>query len=331
MLRCSREIFFIGALASVSGVAALAQSVISAHSGVLHYSEGAVFVGGQQVDNSKFGVFPDIKENGHLRTEQGRAEVLLTPGVFLRVGESSDIRMITNRLIDTRVEIVSGSAMVESDDPLKDNAVTIVYKDFTVSLKKHGIYGFETDPPQLKVYSGEAEVESGGNRVTVREGKLLPFTAAMAIEKFDSKEGDSLYVWSKRRSSYVSVANLSAAKQVSDNSSTWNSASWYFNPYYGMYTYIPMRGTYINPFGYGFYSPYTVYSAYSPRYYGGGYNNNSSGSSGFGNNLPLTSTGRSAAVSVAATPSVSNSVSSGSVSRAGGGSGGSGHAGGSGH
>src|SRR2546429_3861810 len=48
--------------------------------------------------------FPDVKENWQLRTEEGRAEVLLTPGVFLRVSENSAIRMIANRLIDTRVD-----------------------------------------------------------------------------------------------------------------------------------------------------------------------------------------------------------------------------------
>ncbi len=47
-----------------------------------------------------------------LRTGQGRAEVLLTPGVFLRVGENSAIRMLDNRLLSTRVEIVSGNAIV---------------------------------------------------------------------------------------------------------------------------------------------------------------------------------------------------------------------------
>jgi len=32
--------------------------------------------------DSKFGSFPDIKENGQVRTEDGRAEVLLRPASF---------------------------------------------------------------------------------------------------------------------------------------------------------------------------------------------------------------------------------------------------------
>jgi hypothetical protein len=48
--------------------------------------------------------------------------------------------------------------------------------------------------------------------------------------------------------------------------------SWYYNPYYSMYTYMPMNGMFFNPYGYGFFSPYSVYQIYNnPGYfYGGG-------------------------------------------------------------
>jgi hypothetical protein len=106
----------LGVLALAAGsIAALAQSaVISARSGLIHYVEGQVYVGDQLVE-TKFGVFPEVKENQQLKTEEGRAEVLLTPGVFLRLGENSSFRMITNRLIDTRLEFLSGRAIVEAE------------------------------------------------------------------------------------------------------------------------------------------------------------------------------------------------------------------------
>lgn len=74
----------VSALAGVVTYVASAQSVISAKSGVVHYVEGRAFLNDQLVE-TKFGEFPDLKENQVLRTEEGRAEVLLTPGVFLRV------------------------------------------------------------------------------------------------------------------------------------------------------------------------------------------------------------------------------------------------------
>ena len=103
------------AMLALGASAALAQSVISARSGLIHYVEGRVYLGDQLVE-SKFGTFPEVKENATLRAEQGRAEILLTPGVFLRLGENSSFRMVTNRLIDTRLEFLSGSAVIEADD-----------------------------------------------------------------------------------------------------------------------------------------------------------------------------------------------------------------------
>ncbi len=343
-----RTVLVVALLLS-SGLAASAQSVISAHSGLLHMSEGTVLIDGKEV-NQKFGTFPDLKENSKLTTESGRAEMLLTPGVFLRVGENSGVRMITNRLIDTRVEFMTGKAIVESDSPMKDNAVTIAYKDFQIHVTKAGVFEFQSNPEQLKVYHGEVEVEGNGETVIVRAGKLLPFGRAMVTEKFDAKQGDDLAQWSMQRSQNVSVANLSAAKSLRDSGSSWGSSGWFFNPYYSMYTYIPGNGVYFNPYGYGFFSPYSVYGAYIPggNYYGGGGGGGSTArnanghtgdtTGGFGRSSAITaSTGAttgfgrnpSAATSMSSAP-MASAPSGGGTGFSGGGSGG-GVGGGGGH
>jgi hypothetical protein len=278
------------ALVLSTGLAASAQSVISAHSGVLHVSEGTVLLDGKEV-NQKFGTFPDIKENSKLTTTSGRAEILLTPGVFLRIGDSSGIRMVTNRLIDTRVEFLSGKAMLESDSPMKDTAVTIVYGDYQVHVRKASVFEIGTDPAQLKVYHGEAEVEANGETTVVHAGRLLAFGPAMVTEKFDPKDGDELARWSMQRSQTVAVANVSGAKSLHDSGSSFGpNGGWFFNPYYSMYTYIPGGGTYWNPYGYGFWSPNTVNNVYyggyggggGRGYYGGGTARTSDQSGGFG-------------------------------------------------
>ncbi len=251
-------------LFGLSSFAALAQSVISAKSGLIHYVEGRVLLAGEPVE-SHLGTFPDIKENAELRTEEGRAEVLLTPGVVLRVGESSAIRMVTNRLIDTRVEFLSGSALVEAADLPKDNGVTIVYNEHAVRVMKKGLYRFDSQPAQLRVYDGEAQVDIGGKLVTVNEGRTMAFSGEMAVTKFDTKDGDALYRWAKRRAEYFAVANVSAARSVRDSGSSFASSGWVFNPYYSMFTYVPMNGMFYSPFGFAFWSPFSVYQAY---YYG---------------------------------------------------------------
>src|ERR1700738_3791952 len=132
----------LGVLAAGS---ACAQYVISSHSGVLQYVEGRAYLAAKPVE-PKFAQFPDIKQNQEFRTEEGRAEILLTPGVFLRLGENSAIRMLSNGLTDTRVEGVNGSASVECDQLPKDNSIMLVYKDASISLLKHGLYRVDTEP-----------------------------------------------------------------------------------------------------------------------------------------------------------------------------------------
>lgn len=261
----------IGVLALAAGsIAAMAQSaVISARSGLIHYVEGQVYVGDQLVE-TKFGVFPEVKENQQLKTEEGRAEVLLTPGVFLRVGENSSFRMVTNRLIDTRLEFLTGSAVVEAEDIGKDNSVTVVHGDATVHPVKKGVYRFDADSHELRVYDGEAEVTSGDQTVDVKEGHLIALDT-LAMHKFDKTVSDALNRWSERRDGYVSMANVAAANTL--RTSLFNDGNlflngWYFNPYMGMYSYVPgMGGMFYSPYGNAFFSPFDVYMAFAPGFY----------------------------------------------------------------
>ena len=286
-------------LSAMTAAVGSGQSVTSAHSGTLHYFDGDVSIDGSPVE-SRVGRFSEIKEQSVLRTAQGRAEVLLTPGVFLRIGENTAIKMLDNRLLSTRVEILSGTAVIESDDPqmsIKDSPVALIYKDYEIRLVKHGLVEISSDPAEVKVYKGETVVTTANDRATVKEGRLLFFSAALPTEAFNEKVGDDLYIWARDRSQSISAANMSSARSLNstgygsgssylniDNGSGygfgsgygtglggWNGG-WYFNPYFNMFTFVPGGGTYWNAFGYGFFSPYTIYDYYAPSnyWYGGG-------------------------------------------------------------
>ncbi len=300
----------VAVLIGCTAIAGSAQSVISAHSGTLHYFDGSVSIDGQSVQ-SKVGKFSEIKENSVLRTGQGRAEVLLTPGVFLRVGENTEIKMLDNRLLSTRVEILSGTAMLESDDPevsVKNPAVTLIYKDYEIQPVKNAVLEIASVHGQLKVFKGQASVSAGASHIVVKEGKLMPFSAALLTEKFDEKQADDLYLWARDRSAYLSAANMSSARSLASSGYPLNglgggfmglgynssfSGGWYYNPYLSMYTYMPYGGVAWSPFGYGYFSPYTIYSYYSPGnyyWYGGGSRGSSSG-------VPLSTIGTSSLAS----------------------------------
>jgi hypothetical protein len=295
----------------ISGAVAIAslnaQSVLSVHSGVVHYVEGDAYIGDKLVE-SKFGQFPEIKEGESFRTEAGRAEILLTPGSFLRVAENSEVRMISNHLSDTRFELVKGEILVESVDSNKDSAaasvkgnmISVLCLNSTTTLLKPGLYQFTTEPGRVRVYDGEAAVKLGSDQLTLKKGKETQLQGALMAVKFDEKTGDELMRWSSRRSGYLAMANVTAARTLSQDTSQWNSylgsgmgfGNWAFNPLFGMYTYVPFGGIGYSPFGYNFWSPYSVFNApfgfgygYYPGYYGygyGGYGNGYTGGGGGG-------------------------------------------------
>jgi hypothetical protein len=259
-----------------AAVAALChgQTVISAHSGTLHYFEGDVSIDGAAI-TQKPSHFFEVKEQATLRTGQGRAELLLTPGVFLRVGENSAVRMLDNRLASTRVEVVQGNVMVESMDQqmsLKDSPVTLIYGSYEVHMVKHGLVEIATEPAEVKVFKGETEVTAGDNKAVVKEGRLVPLAAGLVAEKFDVKAADDLYLWARDRSESLSAANMASARRISSSYASGGASTgpwtggWYFNPYMDMFTYVPAFGMMASPFGFGYFSPAAIYSYYSPIY-----------------------------------------------------------------
>jgi hypothetical protein len=66
-----------------------------------------------QIPDRKSTKLPTLKDGQLLRTNNGRAEILLGPGVFVRLGPHAALRMVNSRLEDTQIEIEQGAALVE--------------------------------------------------------------------------------------------------------------------------------------------------------------------------------------------------------------------------
>jgi hypothetical protein len=242
---------------------------------MIHYVEGQVQLEGQTVE-PKFGEFPEVKNGQTLATTDGRVEVLLTPGVFLRLSEDSSFKMVSNKLESTALEVVSGSALIEVDELLKDNSIQIKVKDATVELSKKGLYRFEADPARLRVYDGEARVTSGEQTSIAHKGRQVDLNGVLVASNFDPKATDAFYRWASRRSSYIATANVSSARAAGQSGwlSSGQYGSWAYNPWFGMFTYLPGSGYGYNPFGWSYFSPMTVGSVYIPGLYNTGYYGN---------------------------------------------------------
>jgi hypothetical protein len=341
---------------ALAGMPALAQPVVSAKSGLVSYTEGKVMMGDQPVEPTATS-FPEVKEKSVLRTEEGRAEVLLTMGVILRMGENAAFKMLSSRLIDTRMELLNGSHIIEADEIQKDNNLTLLAKEATVNINKRGLFRLDVDQNRIKVFDGVASVQVNGQTILVGAGKMMPLDgSSTTVEKFDREATDALDNWARRRGERVAMANASSAKQVHDygcgtrvnfanpvstTDPCYNSCGgWRYNPWYGLVTYIPCGTGIYSPYGYRYYNPYSVMRMYytppPPTYNRGGFG-------GFGNTPAYTSMGQTssgysgamstsaASVSSATAAPMSSGTTSSGAGAASAGHGGGGAGGGGGH
>src|SRR5262249_7842150 len=142
-----------GAILSLVALSIPAKAAMPAHPGMINYVEGNASINGQPITAKDVGT-AELNENQVLSTGAGKAEVLLTPGVFLRVGDNSVVRMISAHLTDTNVGLLRGEAMVEVGDVLKENHIGVLVNGATITLEKNGLYDFNIGLPNVRVYDG---------------------------------------------------------------------------------------------------------------------------------------------------------------------------------
>ncbi|MCS7315366.1 MAG: hypothetical protein RMI94_11905 [Bryobacterales bacterium] len=262
-MKVLRGVCWLTGMAGIAVFVLRAQELISAKAGLVHYVEGRVLLDGRQVQ-IKPGEFPQIPVGGVLASERGRAEVLLAPGVFVRIAESSAVRLLTDDLSDTRLELLEGSMLVECAETLKGNRLAIALGKATVTIRSDGLYRLDSRSPELRVYDGQAVVETGGQLLKVKKGRAVALDGSALSRKFDVKQGDAFLRWSRRRAEIVAMANLSAAKTMYEERVRLRRSTWVLLPDFGMLTFVPYGGIWVSPFGYPFYSPGAVSAVFEP-------------------------------------------------------------------
>jgi hypothetical protein len=247
-LRALAFVAVVGAAGSPFLPHASGQSVISTRAGLINFSEGLVFVDGHPLAR-KFGAYERLKNASTLVTDSGRAEVLLTPNAYLRVGENSSIRMVSDDLSNPRVEILAGSAALDSESASPASSVELTFRDSTIRVLKPGRYRIDAEPPQLRVFAGAAEVVKDGKPVELESSQLMPLDGAPVVKRFTEGTDGLLDIWSDERHSLI-AGNLSSAQSIYDPLVDSGPAG---------------SGDYLSSLGaYGAYGPYGAYGGYIP-------------------------------------------------------------------
>lgn len=263
-----------------------AGNTVTAAPGTINYVEGQAKIGSETLDSQSVGK-AELKAGQTLTTQNGRVELLLSPGVFLRLGQDTSVTMVSPSLTNIKVNVNTGEATAEVDEYHSENNLMIQEDDATAYLVHNGFYDFDPQQGLVRVLKGQAVVLRNDRYVRLNSGRqveLFPESARLKPTKFNVKEykrQNPLYSWSKLRSQYLAEANVNEAPYFYNGGpgyngwygwgpgwwgpgwgwygpGYWYGPGWYWDPDFDSYTFIPGSGVLDSPFGWRFYSPQEV-------------------------------------------------------------------------
>ena len=260
--------------------------VISAKAGGINAISGQASLSTKgQADWQQLMVTDNLDAGDRVKTAgDGRVEILLNPGSYLRIGGNSEVELANNSLDDLQVRLLRGTAIVEATgaDGIQLN-INISTPHAKLAIVRHGLYRLNVFPEdattELIVRKGRVLLNDSHTKVNGGNKVIFSSTTVSVAKLTDAekKNKDDAEIWSKDRAELVAKANRRiTGRMMTSAFSAWNgfgfgrwgfrsSGFWFFNPSSRCYTFLP--------FGFGWGSPYGANystSIYSPYYYGWG-------------------------------------------------------------
>jgi hypothetical protein len=317
-----RKAFYLLSVALLLGLSAntFAQNrekfVISAKAGGINAVSGQASVHAKgESEWQQLMITDDLNAGDRVKTaSDGRVEILLNPGSYLRMGGNSEVELSNNSLDNLQVRLLRGMAIVEATgaDGLELN-IGISTPHTKLAIVRHGLYRLNVvpeDATELIVRKGRVLLNDSTTKV--KGGNKVIFSAtSVSVAKLtddEKKNKDDVEVWSKNRAETLAKANRRITdRMMSSAFASWNgfgrygygfrsSGFWFYSPINRCYTFLPL--------GFGWGSPYgnhysrSFYPGYGPRWYpsrpptiwsGGGSGSASSGGSSTSSGYPTTS------------------------------------------
>ena len=302
--------------------------VISAKAGGINAITGGANVSSRGESGwQQLMVTDDLNSGDHVRTDSdGRVEVLLNPGAYLRLGGNSEIELVDNSLANLEVRLLRGTAIVEATgaDGLELN-IGISTPHTRLAIVRQGLYRLNVIPEDLtELIVRKGSVILSDTHTKVKGGNKVIFNATnVSVAKLSEadKKKDDVEVWSKDRAKALAQANQKLTNRIittafssfrdpfRDTFFPFDSRAlglWFFNPRFGCYTFLPFYLGLGSPYGSiyssALYLPYVPASGY-PYGYTPGSTRPSGGQSYPSNGVPPTNGGGNTANSGGSRPS----------------------------
>lgn len=246
---------------------AQAQYLVSSKAGFVNRVEGTVNL--KSPDNvleslSKASMGTQMKEGDRLSTTaDSHAELLLSPGSYLRLNEKTQIEAVRTMFDNTRFDIIQGSVILEIGEIDKNLPLEIGTPRSVVAINKMGIYRIDVvgKDVAVSVRKGEAYLGTrdqllaksaskiGGNKVYRLIGDAAPQTAKLSTKVFDAFDQ-----WSFLQAESLVAANYGTLTRARSRGALLSG--WIYDPFSNRYTFIPGSWRYATPYGFAYYSRY---------------------------------------------------------------------------
>ena len=133
----------------------------------------------------------DLKSGDVVKTgDNGRAEVLLNPGSYLRLGRNAEFELIDASLDDLQVGLKSGSAVIEATGYNDmDLSISVETPQTSARIVRSGIYRFDVlagNVTEISVQKGRALI--GPTETAYKGGKVVRVGAGGASNREDEKK-----------------------------------------------------------------------------------------------------------------------------------------------
>ena len=258
--------------------------VISAKAGGINAVSGQATVHGRgESEWQQLMVTDDLDAGDRVRTDSdGRVEILLNPGSYLRVGGNSEVELADNSLDNLEVRLLRGVAIVEATggDGIELN-INISTPHTKFAIVRHGLYRLSVMPSDntTELIVRKGRVLYGSSQTKVKGGNKVVFNGVnVSVAKLTDEEKkktnrDEMDAWSEDRGKTLARANRRITDRMMTSAfASWRGFGWSFGGY-GLWFYNPRSSCYtFLPYGYRWGSPYggggyTTSIYYHPRIY----------------------------------------------------------------
>jgi hypothetical protein len=188
---------------------------------------------------------------------RSHAELLLSPGSFLRVGEQSSVVFDSIDLTNIADRVLKGAAIIEVAEAEKHTPIHVATGNLRMVIVSPGLYRFSGDTAIVM----DGKLRTVDPTTIIKKGKQVTAAGDSYIQnRTELAFADDLDGWSAQRTASLARSNVLAYSSYSGSNGYWlggyspyfiNGSAWLYSPLLNGFTFIP-QSAYRSYYGFTF-------------------------------------------------------------------------------